>query len=246
MQSRSTTIIGAGVAVALLGALMVFVYAHNLRGSAGASGGSSVGAYVVTAPITAGTAGTGLTGLIKVTSVPTAARPADAVGALSQLSGLVSLRRLEPGEVLSTSQFGTAGTPSTDTSGLAIPAGMNAITVNVPIPQDVAGYVSPGDKVNMYMTSKDIPNEVAGSPGGAAARLLLSNVTVLSTVVEGTPAAVTPVPATGPEYFTLALSPTDTEKVIYAETFEQVWFALVHPGDPNAVTSGQAATTLFK
>lgn len=246
MHSRSTTIIGAGVAVALLGALMVFVYAHNLGGSAGASSGTSVGAYVVTAPITAGTAGTALNGEIKIASVPTAARPTDAVGSLSQLSGLVSLRRLEPGEVLTTSQFGAAGTPSTDTSGLSIPAGLNAVTVNVPIPQDVAGYVSAGDKVNLYMTSRDIPNEVAGTPGGAAARLLLSNVTVLSTVVANTPAAVAPVPATGPEYFTLALSPSDTEKVIYAETFEQVWFALVHPGDPNAVTTGQAATTLFK
>ncbi|HEU5001389.1 MAG TPA: Flp pilus assembly protein CpaB [Actinomycetota bacterium] len=246
MHSRSTTIIGAGVAVALLGALMVFVYAHNLRGSAGAASGSSVGAYVVTAPITAGTTGSGLTGEIKATSVPTAARPADAVTSLTQLTGLVSLRRLEPGEVLTTSQFGTAGTPSTDTSGLVIPAGMNAVSVNVPNPQDVAGYVSPGDKVNIFMTSRDIAGIVPGAPAEQSARLLLSNVGVLSTVVANTPAAVAPVPATGPEVWTLALSPTDTEKLLVAVQYEQLWFSLVHPGDPPAVTTGQVATSITK
>jgi pilus assembly protein CpaB len=239
MHSRSTTIIGAGVIVALLGGLLVLIYARNLRGSAGATSAPTELAYVATAPISAGASASTLTTSVKQTGVPIPAVPADAIGSLSQISGLVALQKIEPGEVVTKSQFGTAGTPSTNTSGLSIPAGQNAVTVNVPIPQNVAGYVSPGDQVNLYMTSKDIG-------GGNAARLLLSDVTVLSTVVEGTPTVTTPAPAAGSAYFTLALSPADSEKVIYAETFEQVWFALVHPGDPAATTGGQLGTTLFK
>lgn len=239
MHSRSTTIIGAGVVVALLGGLLVFVYARNLRGSAGASTTPTVAAFVASSSITVGTQGSAITTMVRQSSVPASARPADAVTSLSQLSGLVALRKIEAGEVVTTSQFGTAGTPSTDTSGLAIPPGQNAITVNVPIPQDVAGYVTPGDRVNVYMMSKDL-----GS--GNAVRLLLSNVAVLATVPAGTPAATTPAPATGAEFFTLALSPPDIEKLVFAETFEQVWFGLVHPGDTPATTGGQLGTTLFK
>src|SRR6184192_353740 len=51
MKSRSTTIIGAGVAVAVLGAALVFLYAHNLQGAASAATGNNVGAYVVTTAI---------------------------------------------------------------------------------------------------------------------------------------------------------------------------------------------------
>jgi Flp pilus assembly protein CpaB len=238
MHSRSTTIIGAGVAVALLGAILVFVYARNLQGTAGATGAPTYAAYVATTPITAGTSASAINAAVKQSSVPASARPADTVTQLSQLTGLVTLRKIEPGEVITTSQFGTAGTPSTDTSGLSIPAGFNAITVNVPIPQNVAGYVSPGDKVNVYMMSHDI--------GGAnAAWLLLSGVTVLATVPEGTPAVANPAPATGAEYLTLALTPPDSEKLVFAEAFEQVWFGLVHPGDGPAPQS-QPPATLFK
>lgn len=238
MQSRSTVIIGAGVAVALLGAILVFVYAHNLQGSAGASGTPTQAAYVVTAAIPVGTNSSSISGNIKQAKVQTSARPADAINSTTQISGLVALRPLEVGEVVTTSDFGTAGTPSTNTSGLAIPAGMDAISINVPLPQDVGGYVSPGDQIDIYVISKDLGN-------ANAVRLLLPNITVLATVVEGTPTAATPTPASGPETWTLAVSPADAYKVIFAESFESVWFGLVHPGNAAAGPGGVLGSTLF-
>lgn len=234
-NSRSTTIIGAGVAVAILGAVLVFFYARNLQGSAGAATGTTAGAYVAAATITTGTKGTALTTLVKVTNVPVSARPADAVTALSQLASLQALRNIEAGEVIAASQFGAAGTPNTDTSGLSIPAGHNAITVTSPVPQAVAGFVSPGDLVNMYMTAKD----------GSGVRLLLSNVTVLATVPANTPKAATPAPVSGDVFFTLSLTPAESEKVIFAEAYDGIWYGLVHPGDGPAVTTGQTLKTLF-
>jgi len=53
MKSRSNTIIGAGVAVAIVGAGLVFVYARSLQGAAGAAPGTSAAAFVAAAPIAA-------------------------------------------------------------------------------------------------------------------------------------------------------------------------------------------------
>lgn len=239
MKSRSTTIIGAGVAVAVLGAVMVFAYAHSLQGSAGATTGSSAGAYVAASAIPTGTKGSAISALVKSAAVPSAARPSDALTSLTQVSTQVALRNISAGEVISASQFGTAGTPNTDTSGLTIPAGKNAITVTSPVPQAVAGYVSPGDLVNIYLTTK------AGDQG---ARLLLSNVSVLATVPANTPkvaSGAAAAPAAGDVYFTLALSPQEAEKIIFSQTYESLWYGLVHPGDGPASTTGQTVKTLF-
>jgi pilus assembly protein CpaB len=236
MKSRSTTIIGAGVAVAILGAVLVFAYARSLQGSAGAATGANVGAYVATSAIATGTKGTALTTYVKTANVPSAARPADALTSLTQVSSLVALRNISAGEVISASQFGTAGTPNIATSGLTIPAGKNAITVTSPVPQAVAGYVSPGDLVNIYLTTKS---------GDQGARLLLTNISVLATVPANTPKTPTAAPVSGDVYFTLALSPQEAEKIIFSQTYESLWYGLVHPGDGPASTTGQTVKTLF-
>jgi pilus assembly protein CpaB len=236
MKSRSTTIIGAGVAVAVLGAALVFLYAHNLQGSASAATGNNVGAYVVTTAIPNGTKGTSVSTYVKGLALPAAARPADALTSISQITDLQALRTINVGEVIATSQFGAAGTLAASTNGLTIPAGKNAITVTSPVPQAVAGFVSPGDLVNLYMTTK------IGDPG---ARLLLSNVTVLAVVPANTPKVTVPGPVTTDVFFTLALSPQEAEKVVFAQTYEALWYGLVHPGDGPATSAGQTVKSLF-
>src|SRR2546421_214953 len=120
MHSRSTTIIGAGVAVAVLGAVMVFVYARNLQGTAGASP-SGVTTYVASAAIISGTQGSAVASSVRQVSVPASARPANAITSLTQLNGLAATRNIEAGEGLSTTQFGAAGSPSSENGGPAIP-----------------------------------------------------------------------------------------------------------------------------
>ena len=247
MQNRSNTIIAAGVAVAVIGALMVFLYARSLRGTAGATG-TTASAWVATTQIASGTKAEAISTSVKQTGVPVAARPADAITAVSQLSGQAALRTINPGEVISASEFGAAGTPSTSTGGLAIPAGHNAITITTPVPNGVAGYVSPGDQVNIFVTNHD----------SQAARLLLSNVTVLSTVQANqgvvkaaagsttAGASTSNAPATGDFFFTLSLTPQDAEKIVFAQTYETLYFGLIHPGDGPATTPGQTLPTLFK
>jgi pilus assembly protein CpaB len=239
MKSRSSTIIGAGVALAILGAALVFLYAHSLQGSAGAATGTDVAAFVAKSAIPSGTKADSLTTYVKGQAVPAAARPADALTSLSQIANLETLRNISAGEVVAVSQFGTAGaataTTTASTDGLAIPAGKNAITVTAPVPQAVAGYVSAGDLVNIYMTGK----------GDQSARLLLSHVAVLAVVPANTPKIAAAAPPTTDINFTLALSPQDAEKVIFAQTYEALWYGLVHPGDGPATSAGQTLKSLF-
>jgi pilus assembly protein CpaB len=239
MKSRSSTIIGAGVALAILGAALVFLYAHSLQGSAGAATGTDVAAFVAKTAIPSGTKADSLTTYVKGQAVPASARPADALTSLSQIANLETLRNISAGEVVAVSQFGTAGaataTTTASTDGLAIPAGKNAITVTAPVPQAVAGYVSAGDLVNIYMTSK----------GDQSARLLLSHVAVLAVVPANTPKIAAAAPPTTDINFTLALSPQDAEKVIFAQTYEALWYGLVHPGDGPATSAGQTLKSLF-
>jgi pilus assembly protein CpaB len=170
--------------------------------------------------------------------VPASARPADALTSLSQIANLQTLRNISAGEVVAVSQFGPPGAPAATTTattnGLAIPAGKNAITVTAPVPQAVAGYVAAGDLVNIYMTTK----------GDPSARLLLSHITVLAIVPANTP-KIAAAPTTTDVNFTLALSPQDAEKVIFAQTYEALWYGLVHPGDGPATSAGQTLKSLF-
>jgi pilus assembly protein CpaB len=241
MKSRSSTIIGAGVAVAILGAALVFLYAHSLQGSAGAATGTTVAAFVAKTTIPSGTKADSLSTYVKGQAVPASARPADALRSLSQIANLQTLRDINVGEVVAVSQFGPPGaisgatTATATTDGLAIPAGKNAITVTAPVPQAVAGYVAAGDLVNIYMTTK----------GDPSARLLLSHITVLAIVPANTPKIAAAAPQTTDVNFTLALSPQDAEKVIFAQTYEALWYGLVHPGDSPPASTGQTLKSLF-
>ena len=99
----------------------------------------------------------------------------------------------------------------------------------------MAGYVAAGDLVNIYMTSKS----------DQSVRLLLGHVTVLAVVPANTPKIAAAAPVTTDVSFTLALSPQDAEKVIFAQTYEALWYGLVHPGDGPATTAGQTLKSLF-
>ena len=58
-------------------------------------------------------------------------------------------RTIYPGEQLISSKFGATGAAA---SGLTIPKGKIAISVNLTDPSRVAGFVNPGDKVAIFMT----------------------------------------------------------------------------------------------
>lgn len=98
-----------------------------------------------------------------------------------------------------------------------IPIGKQAVAVQVPYIQGVAGLVKAGDKVNLFGTVKPgsaVPKGMAAVP---LAKLILSDVQVLS---------ATPPVAGAPTTFVLALNASDAEQIIYFQSFEGLYMSL--------------------
>jgi hypothetical protein len=109
-------------------------------------------------------------------------------------------------------------TPTAAVTAVKIPNGKEALQLQVPAVQGVAGFTKAGDKVNVYGTFKDKqPN--AAVKGPPLAKLMLSNVEVLSAVNNG--ANVT---------YVLAVNPNEAEQLIYLSSFEGIWMTLVRDG----------------
>jgi hypothetical protein len=105
-------------------------------------------------------------------------------------------------------------------TAVKIPTGKEALELNMPAVQGLAGYTKTGDRVNVYGTFKDKqPN--AAVKGPPLAKLVLSNVEVLSAVNNG--ANVT---------YVLAVNPNEAEQLIYLSSFEAIWMTLVRDGAP--------------
>ena len=236
LQMRSKTIVLVGVTVALLGALTVIVYARAVTRSAVAE--NAVTAFVASKDIPAGTAWANAAAAVTKRAVPLSLRPAGAVTApQKQLAGRTSVRKITKGEVLTTAQFGTS--EAAPGAGLEIPAKHNAVTINLAPPQGVAHYAQAGDLVNIYVTTKNTAGD------GPITKLLQSNVQVLanrSAVAQQREG----VAGGGEVLLTLALTPGQAEKVIFAKENGSLWFGLVHPGDkPVGTGAGRTAQTLF-
>lgn len=112
-----------------------------------------------------------------------------------------------------------------------IPEGKQAVAVQVPYVQGLAGYAKSGDRVNIYGVFKNAPaNAQIKQP---AAKLVLSKVEVLS-VSSPTPGA-----GTGTATYLLALDAADAEQVVYLQSHESVYLTLARSDQPTLSTPGR-------
>jgi pilus assembly protein CpaB len=125
-----------------------------------------------------------------------------------------------------------AGLPPT------IPPGMRAISVRVNEVVGVAGFVTPGTKVDVYVTLRQSEQETL-------TRIVVSNVTVLTAGTRYEQDAQTP-EAIPSSVVTLLLSPADAERVVLASNDGQIMLALRNPLDVDpTVSAGTRSATLF-
>lgn len=240
MNKRSSGVVVAGIVVALLGMVLVFTYAGRVRAGAGVSGAAGT-AYVATNDIPAGTRWEDMVGALKKKDVPADVRPATAVATTSQLNGKAAIRSIAKGEIVTTSQFNTSSS-----GGLDIPAGKNAVTVNLTVPQAVARYIQPGADANVYVSYKGLPT--AGNPADAnITKLLLSNIKVLANQPMQAPTAEAADAAAANQgnevLLTLSLSPDEAEKLIFAKENGALHLGLVRPGDAPVTSAGRTFKT---
>ncbi|MER3405278.1 MAG: hypothetical protein C4289_09060, partial [Chloroflexota bacterium] len=131
--------------------------------------------------------------------------------------------------------------PALRANTIKIPEGKQAVAIKLPFVPAVAGYVAPGDTVNIYANVKGV--------GQPVTKLVLANVEVLDVSQEVAPRAASDpnnVRPIGTEItYLLALDAAQAEKVIFLAANESLYLTLVPKGQPPAATPGQSYRNLF-
>jgi pilus assembly protein CpaB len=113
----------------------------------------------------------------------------------------------------------------------AIPKGKQAVSIELPAVPGLAGYVKPGDEVNLYATVRNA--QTAGKLKTPFVKLVLQGVKVLDVRA--------PAPGTGgSSIYLLALDVREAEQVIFYAKYESMWIALTNVGDKPVVSVGRS------
>ncbi|OKI40368.1 Flp pilus assembly protein CpaB [Micromonospora sp. CB01531] len=178
MTRRIVTIMLA-IVIAAIGTAGVLFYGLSADARARARITDAVTVVVATARIQSGTTGARIQAdhLVRTERMPRSSVPSDALPAVSsEFDKLVVTSNIAEGQVLLKANFGQ---PSQVTSGLELPDGKMAVTVQTGAPQQVAGYVRPGSEVAIFLTYKLL--DKAGQESKIQrTRLLLEKVQVMA------------------------------------------------------------------
>lgn len=180
--------------------------------------------------VDAGTAGaTALaSGQVRVRQIDASTLPPNAVTEPSQLSGRVASAAIPAGTTLTAEMFPA---PQTRIGTVVIPQGKRALALQLESVPGVAGFVGAGDHIDVYVVSKG--NN--GAPPGV--RLVLQGAEVLN--VNGTGLVSQQGQPGAPNLvYLLAVTPAESERLIYLTEFEKLYFDLVPKGEAPVTTPG--------
>ncbi|MEY2430641.1 MAG: pilus assembly protein CpaB [Acidimicrobiaceae bacterium] len=254
---RSNLLVIAGIAFFVVGVVIVALLSRD-SGSGTAKASGTVDVLVAKEDIPAGTNGDDATSKVEVRRVENADRQPDALSTPSQLSNQLLTATFSKNE-----QIRSGGLKVRSISpSVQVPAGKEAIAVSVPFVAGGAGYLAPGDLVNVYQV---IPGPVQDVTGGALpystprTQLLLTNVKVIDVQQQVAALGATPAsnqtgvvsrPASSTDNLTvlLALDAIDAEKVIFGSSTTSINLYLTRVGDkaaPSGPTPGRDYTNIF-
>lgn len=222
----------AALIVAIIGTVLLFTYVNGADARAYA-GTETRDVYVVQKAIAAGTPVGSISGSVAKRPVPQAVLPEGAVADLGDIQGKVTSVALEPGETVLAARFvdpkALAG-PSRST----VPAGMQEITIKLPIERVVGGVIQAGDTVGVALS---FPKE-----DNTPAQTQLSFHKVLVTGVQfsngtaaqsqsnsqqnqqgGSLGSSQNSTSNGEYLVTLARTAADTEKIVFASEFGKIY-----------------------
>jgi pilus assembly protein CpaB len=231
VRRRIVTVFVA-VGLAVLGGVLLlrYVSAADQRALAGMQ---TTQVLVVTQPVPDGTSADKLSGLVEMRTLPSMAVVPGAVSNLSELSGRVTTTELQPGEQVLASRFAD---PATAAGGVAVPSGMQQVSVLLEPQRVVAGDVAPGATVGVFLSTAEKPLQT---------HLTLHK--VLVTKVQG---GLSAAPSDGSEaaepdlggnvMVTLATTAANAEKIVFAAEHGSIWLS-AEPDD--ASTSGTSVVT---
>jgi pilus assembly protein CpaB len=242
MDRRRALLVVAAV-IAALGTALVFLYVRGADQRADEKY-NAVNVLTVKKQINTGetVAAAQAAGKIEVGTVGEGQKLPGALDSLAPIEGQIAQTNLYPGEQVIASKFApTVASGNT----LTIPKGNIAISVNLTDTARVAGFVNPGDKVAIFLTTP------------AFTRLLLPDVEVIA-VGTTTVVPTTTTDPTGAQtteqlprtLFTLGVSQAQAQKILYASgggaAGGELAFGLLNEDSIVKADSGASADSLFR
>ena len=217
----------AAVALALVGAILIIVYANGADARAMATTNPKK-VLVVQKAIPAGTPVNDMTASLVIEDVPAAGVAATALGSLDGKTGTVAAVDLIPGEQLLAERL-VAPQDAKVGGAIKVPAGLQEVTFELDPKRVVGGRIEAGDHVGISLNFKDGADK--SKPLDPTTQLTLRK--VLVTAVQRAPQATAkPTDGTNPQDTTLpqgsfmvtvAVNDLDANKVIFTSINGELW-----------------------
>jgi pilus assembly protein CpaB len=242
-MGRRTILLIVAAVIAVAGAGMVYLYVQGADDRA-KQAQQPIQVLKAVAQIEPGEtlAAASAAGKIEMRDVPAEQALDGAMAEIGESGALVALTRIFPNEQVTASKFGSPG----EQDNLTVPAGKFAISVNLSDTGRVAGFVSPGSRVALFLNGPVGPGDEEG------ARLLLPEVQVIA-VAQTTVTTATTTDAEGGQtteslprtLFTLAVDQEEAERILFASTHGELAFGLLDDKSKVAPSKGVTVKNLF-
>ena len=231
-RPKALYIFGAlAVAIATIAAYLLYTYLRSEQ--------KRVSEAVATVPVVAASAEIPVGSSINITQIkmvdwPKASLPQGALSSTDQATGRVAVQSFAPGDpIVETKLVPKEGAPFSILT-YKIPDGHRAMTVAVDQVTGVAGFINPGNIVDVVLT--------ASTPGSnqSISKIVLQNVPVLAVgqIVEQKEGKPNTVPTV-----TVDVSPEDSERLAVASTQGRLQLVLKRVGDKEVVNTTGATVT---
>jgi len=192
-------------------------------------------------------------GLIGTKSIDQSDVPTGAIASLTDIQGKQATVDIQQNEIIIASRFSVpgqnpAGNGTTGPGLLGLQAGFQAVSVEVNTIPGVANFIQAGDTVSLIVQLAS-----TGASGQTIqVKYLLQNLKVLQVgarvlvpAQNGQPAGASVQNPSGKVDLTLAVTPVQAEKLVFATLNGTLYFGLVHPGDKIANTPGRTGKNEF-
>jgi Flp pilus assembly protein CpaB len=253
VRNRSNLLVLLGIAFFVVGGIIVYVVTNgDDGGSTPITAPGQITVVVATHDIAPGAKVDEeiKSGGIKAEAVDSGSLVAGAAQSTQQISGATFVSAFKKGEQILASGLQSVNRKYT------LPEGFEAIAVNLNFVPGVAGYVNPGDRVNLYgQFTKVDPTSGATVENGENAHLVLTNVRVLDvnttvpangTTPDTSPSGVSNRASGDQVVFLLAVKTGDAEKLVYMEQGQALYASLVKDDAPPAGgTTGADASNIL-
>jgi pilus assembly protein CpaB len=243
-MSRRTIALVVAIILAAVAAIALIAYVQGKADEA-IEEGTPVIVYVAKEDIPAGKGGDAVIteGLVDQTEAPLRLVVPGAITSLDQISGRVASVTIFAGEQITSSRFVAPGQVQEGGIKAELERNQVALSLDIGLVPGVAGFVQVGDRVSIMAQLS------AAQAGTTQQRVefLLQNVEVIqigqrAIAEDGTPTTVNP---SGQIVFTVALTPRDAERLVFAKLQGTLYFVLLPEGARPTNTPGRTATNIF-